>query len=271
MSPLEKRSQKEKRRPSLLLIPFDGGNLKIKGAGEAPAILSNFFKDLKKIKIKVDNFNFEESQNNISDAAYKEFKKKNLVIGIGGDHSVTYGLVRGAKKAFENISLLYFDAHLDAEDDFLPPSHEDVIQAIVNEKLIKPSNILIVGARKYWKKEIEFINKNNIKVAFASEKKSEISEKIRKFVEKSKNLYVSVDIDFFDESIAKSTGYPEKNGFLLEDFVKFTTFPEFKRIIGYDLVELIPSIDNDNITTTLASNVIKHLLTKSNENIETYI
>ncbi len=260
-----------KNKEVILKIPFDGANLKRKGASKAPELLSKKFPKLRKVNVKVNTYNFEETQENISKAAFNEFSKGNFVISLGGDHSVTYGLLQGAKKVFEDISLLYFDAHLDAEDDFIPPSHEDVIKAIVNEKIIKPSNILIVGARKYWKKEEEFIQKNKIKVAFASEKKHKITSKIEKFIKKARNLYISVDIDFFDQSVAVATAYPEKNGFFLKDFKKFTTWPEFKRIIGCDIVEFFPCLDKQQISQTLASNVIKELLTKRDNFSETYI
>jgi len=242
----------------------------VKGASKAPQVLSSFFKISKK-QVKVNQSNFEETQKNIEKEANKEFKKKNRVIALGGDHSITYGVIKAASKIYKNLSLLYFDAHMDAEDDFLPPSHEDLIKAIVNNKIIKPENILMIGIRKFWEKEHQFIVKNKIKVLFASEDKNKIALKIKNFVKNKEKIYISVDIDFFDKSIAFATGYPEKNGFFLEDFKKFTTDLEFNRIIGFDLVEVTPSLDKDHITTTLASNVLKYLLSKSGENTETYI
>ncbi len=264
-------TKKAKNKEIFQLIPFDGANLKEKGASLAPEILFNYFKNYEKTKVNINNFNLEETQKNIEKSSYSLFKNKRFVISLGGDHSITYGILKGAKKALDNVSLIYFDAHIDAEDDFLPPSHEDVIKALVNSKTIKPKDLLIVGARNYWKKEQEFIEKNKIQVAFASETKDKILLKIKNFLKNTQNLYVSVDIDFFDKSVAFATPYSEKNGFLLKDFKEFTTFPEFKRIIGYDIVELSPSIDKDKITTTLASNVIKELLAKRDNYTETYI
>jgi len=49
--------------------------------------------------------------------------------------------------------LLFFDAHLDCQDDFFPPTHEDVLKAIVKENFIAPENILAIGTRNYTKEE----------------------------------------------------------------------------------------------------------------------
>ena len=189
-----------------------------------------------------------------------EFKANNQVCAVGGDHSITYGLVRAASKVHKDLALIYFDAHLDCEDDLLPPTHEDVIQAIVNQKLVKPENILIIGARKFWKKEVTFIKKHNIKVIYAVVKRDEIKEQIANFFKKHKDIYVSIDIDVFDPTIAPDTGYPEKFGFTEEEFLQFTNEMNFKRIKGWDLVEVARSTGNSQKTITLASRVIKFLL-----------
>ncbi len=241
----------------LLKIPFDQGNLKQQGAALAPHVLAKAIHK-ETIDVQVNSGNFEETQENIEKVATKYFEK-GKVASIGGDHSITYGLVKAASKKFKNLGLVYFDAHLDCEDDFLPPSHEDVVRAIVKEKLVAPENILMIGVRKTWPKEEEFVRKHNIRVV----KPGNSDEALRALKElnaKCEHLYVSVDIDVFDPEIAPATVYREKNGLNFEDFKKFITVLNFKRIIGFDLVEYSPSLDSNGKTGTLASNVIKFLL-----------
>jgi agmatinase len=243
-----------------LKIPFDAGNpTGKKGTANSP---NQIFKILKKkaTEVKINQSNFDESMKNIEAAALKEFKSGNQVCSVGGDHSITYPLVKAASKVHKDIALIYFDAHLDCEDDFLPPSHEDVIRAIVNKKLVKPQNIVIIGARKFWKKEVEFIKKHNIEVIYGPVGRSEIEKYLKNFSKKHKHIYISVDIDVFDPTIAPDTGYPENHGFTEEEFRKFTENLDFKRIIGLDLVEVAQSNEKEQKTITLASRVIQFLL-----------
>ena len=85
---------------------------------------------------------FEKLHSEVFTIADKEYKKGNFVIGLGGDHSVSYGLMRAFSKHHKNAALIYFDAHLDCEDDFLPPTHEDIIRAAVNERFFAHKFIL---------------------------------------------------------------------------------------------------------------------------------
>jgi agmatinase len=245
----------------ILKIPFDAGNpTGAKCTSKSPNKIANFFPKTKKVDIQVNQSNAEETQKNIEDVALKEFQDKNKICAIGGDHSITYGLVKAASKVHKDLSLIYFDAHLDCEDEFVPPSHEDVIKAIVNNKIIKPENIVIIGVRKFWKKEVDFIKKHNIEVIYAPVKREEIEKYIKKFFREHEKIYLSIDIDVFDPSVAPDTGYPEKGGFTKEEFRKFTENMNFKRIIGFDVVEVAQHTVNNKKTVTLASDVIKFLL-----------
>lgn len=240
---------------SILKIPFAQGNLKSQSSSFAPEVLAKTG-----LYVPVNLGNFEETQENIERAASEKFEQDRKVASIGGDHSITYGLVKAASKKFKNLGLIYFDAHLDCEDDFSPPSHEDVVRAIVKDELIAPENILMIGVRKSWPKEEEFVRKHKIKVVKAGDSEGALKE-LKKLNNRIDHLYLSVDIDVFDPEIAPATVYKEKNGLNFEDFKKFITVLDFKRIIGVDLVEYSPSLDSNGKTGTLASNVIKFLLT----------
>ena len=240
-----------------LKVPFDSGNpTGKKGTAKSPELI------LKKkgTTVKINQSNFDESMNNIEAAALKEFKEGHQVCSVGGDHAITYPLVKAASQVHKDTALIYFDAHLDCEDDFLPPSHEDVIRAIVNKKLVKPENIVIIGARKFWKKEVEFVKKRKIKVIYSPVSREEIAKFVKNFIKKHKQVYISVDIDVFDPKVAPDTGYPEHGGFTEEEFRVFTENMDFKRIIGFDLVEVAQSNVKSKKTVTLASHVIKFLL-----------
>lgn len=230
---------------TIFKIPFDSGIIKQekRGAAEAPDIIQKFVKNAiwKEIEIAGD---FETTSNNITKAVENE----DIIIGVGGDHSIAYGLMRAFSKKF-NGGLIFFDAHLDCEDDFLPPSHEDIIKAVVNKGFFDPKNILIIGARKFYPKELEFIKEKEIKLGKL--------EDIQDFIKDKENLYVSIDIDVFDPEFAPGTGYPEKNGLKPEEvLLVIKELAKSGKVKGLDIVEVNPKKDSDNKTSQLAAKLL---------------
>jgi len=234
---------------TILKIPFDACivDKEKRGAAEAPDIIQKFVKDAiwKEIEISGD---FETIQNNITKAALEE----EIIIGVGGDHSVFYGLMRAFSKKFKG-GLIFFDAHLDCEDDFHPPTHEDIIKAAVNEGFFEPENILMIGSRKFYPKELEFVKEKKIKLGKL--------EDIADFIRDKENLYISIDIDVFDPKFAPGTGYPEKEGLKPEDvFPVIKDLAKSGKVKGLDIVEVNPKKDIDNKTSKLAAKLLIEFL-----------
>lgn len=257
-----------KKRNKFFLIPFDGGNLKKKGSAKAPIYLKKLL-DVDDngsfLKIDVDNYNLEFTQNNII-KNISGVDNNDFVIGLGGDHSITYGMIAGLKKIHSNFKIIYFDAHLDCEDDFFPPSHEDVIKSLINNKIISSNDILVVGVRNIWQEEIDFCTENNVKYLDNTVDINIIKKEICEFV-KDSLFYVSVDIDFFDEKIAYATGHPEPEGYNFNDFsniIKSIDKEKFiKNNIGFDLVEIIPELDIKEDSKKLAKKIINIFIEKN--------
>ncbi|MCX6774659.1 MAG: arginase family protein, partial [DPANN group archaeon] len=124
---------------TIVKIPFDkcivekGRRGAALGPDEIEKDLKSHAKDMQKLKfVEVkENDDFEKLHKETENIAQNEYKKGNFVIGLGGDHSISYGLMKAFSKRFKNSGLICFDAHLDCEDDFLPPTHEDLLKAAV--------------------------------------------------------------------------------------------------------------------------------------------
>ncbi len=230
---------------TILKIPFEAGNpTGAKGPALAPDLICKELGiDGEEVKVSSD---FEETNRNIINAANGK-----RPLSIGGDHSITYALVKATKPE----ALLYFDAHLDCEDDFLPPSHEDVIRAIINENLIKPEDIIIIGARRFFTKELAFLKKHNIKCI----RKPNVSE-LQNIISKFKRIYCSIDIDVFDPSIAPGTNYRESDGLNYHEVSSILETIAPEQIVGVDITEVSPKQDINNKTIKLAARIAKRFL-----------
>ncbi len=243
---IDARTDRQMRRTSHLAEELttqeQTAKMRQKGTASAPELIC------KEAKIKgelVEVGDLEETNQNILKAASGK-----RTLAIGGDHSITYALV----KAVRPEALLYFDAHLDCEDDFLPPSHEDVIQAIVNDRVVKPENIFIFGARKFYPKELEFVKKRGINVV------ENMDLGVDNILPRFKRIYLSVDIDVFDPEEAPGTDYPVEIGLRSREFFEFLENLEIKKLAGIDITEVNPAKDSENKTIKLAARIIKRFL-----------
>lgn len=252
------RSEKEMK---VLKIPFDLGSVKKdkRGSSEAPDIIEKEYSNIpnapeaKFVNVEVAH-DFETTSKNIIEAA----KNQDKIIAVGGDHSISYGLMKAFSEKFPNSGLIVFDAHLDCEDDFLPPDHEDILHAAVKEKLFK--KILVIGVRNYTKKQQEFAM-NNFSWDSAEMSIDAIKQHIKEILDQVDNIYISIDIDVFDPEFAPGTGYLEKNGLKPEEVLPvIRNLKASGKVKGFDITEVSPKFDNNNITSKLAAKILAEFL-----------
>ncbi|USN45559.1 MAG: arginase family protein [Candidatus Woesearchaeota archaeon] len=268
----------------LVQVPLGSGSLgRAAGAVHAPekiiAAANDFFLTERG---SVPRYNFETTQTiplhqsdygaalaTIEQSASQLFLDNVLTIFLGGDHSITYPLVKSFAKSQEGkaTGLLIFDAHLDAENDFIPPTHEDIVQAIVNQGLIAPENILLVGVRNWHENEKQFIEEKNIASISMREIAShgiiEIAKRLVAFVERFDALYLSLDIDVLDPAFAPGTGYAEPGGLTTRELLSLLQslhHPLVKgKIKAVDMVEVNPEKDVAQLTVTAAAKLLVEL------------
>lgn len=167
----------------------------------------------------------------------KQIPKDKFIIGLGGDHATTIGLVKGQQDNHEEFSILILDAHADMRHTW---NNSEYNHACVAKRLIKDHNIGIIGVRAMDKAEADEINQSeNVHIIKAHEyEKNKVKDILSKL---HKNVYISVDVDVFDPSFIRNTGTPEPGGLLWYDIIDILkqVFEE-KNIIAADIVEFAP-------------------------------
>ena len=196
-----------------------------------------FFEGIDFEEVKLNHEDIEKQLDQIYFSA-KEFVKEEFFV-LGGDHSISFPI---AKAFFEKYGveakLLIFDAHPDLIDPMPEPGHEEWLRAVV-QLGFKPENILLVGIRRESEnideREFKYANEEEIKIIYPDEFK-ERREEIVEFVSSGK-VYCSFDIDAFDSSLVRATGYVEDEGLMEEEV--FDLLEEIRsKIFGFDLVEI---------------------------------
>ena len=178
-------------------------------------------------------------------------------IFVGGDHSITYPLFKNS----EADGLIIFDAHADCVNNFSPPTHEDFVRVLVEEKIVVPENILIIGLRNVDNIEQEFLDDKKINYLNMADCSVEnVLEKIESFLKKVEKVYLSVDIDVLDDKIISATGYPEKDGMQVEELLRhIKQIKDSNKVIRSDFVEYNPLKDEEKRELEICKEIVKSL------------
>ena len=174
---------------------------------------------------------------------------------IGGEHLVTLGMFEEVQKKYPDIRVIHFDAHTDLRNEYLGEtlSHASVIRRIWD--IIGDDRIYQFGIRSgerdefYWAKEHTQLNKFNF---------DGLDEAIKDC--EGYPVYFTIDLDVLDPSIFPGTGTPEAGGVsflqLLSAIIKVSEL----NIVGIDVNELAPNLDQSGVSTAVACKVIRELL-----------
>jgi len=189
-------------------------------------------------------------------AAAKQFLADNkFVAGLGGEHTVSIGLIKACSELFENISILQLDAHSDLRDSYEGSRYNHAcVMARVKE--FNP-NIIQVGIRSMDSSEKEDIDEQKVFYAYKIAENKNWTEEVVNAL--NDNVFVNIDLDVFDSSVMPSTGTPEPGGLGWYDVTGLMKEIAMKKnIIGMDIVELCPT-DNKAPDFTAAKLLYKIL------------
>ena len=178
---------------------------------------------------------------------------------IGGEHSITTGIIKSIVTNYPELIMIQLDAHADLRDEWLGSkfSHACTMKRCL--EILPSKNIFQIGIRSGTKSE--FLEMNNTKRLIKhtyGENAKYLEEALKNF--KGKPIYLTFDLDWFDPSVMPGTGTPEPGGYFWGDFAAIIDVIKSHNLIGADVVELSPKLDNSGISSTLAAKVIRSLI-----------
>lgn len=195
---------------------------------------------------------------------------------LGGDHSIAVGSVSAISKHYNNLGVIWYDAHGDLNIPEESPSgniHGMPLRILtgegpkelleLNSNVIQPENIVLIGMRDLDKGERQFIKDHNIKTFTMSDiDKLGIKEVIENTIEylKSRNVdgvHLSLDVDALDPLETPGTGTRVLGGLSYrESHFALELLHQSHLISSMDLVEVNPLIDRNNHTAEQAVSLV---------------
>lgn len=248
-------ADRERSRVVVLPVPYDSTTSYKTGSREGPSAIIRASRQLEDYDLELDRDistvgvhttpeiephvgSPEQMVERVHRAANPWVSEGNLVVTLGGEHTVTLGAVRAFAERYADLSVLYLDAHADMRDEYMGSKFS---HACVARRIREICPVVNVGVRSVCEEEIDIIRQQRLPVHFW-DGTANIEDIVASVSgELSDHVYVSIDLDVFDPSMMASVGTPEPGGMLWNDVLRvLRAVGESKTVVGFDVVELSP-------------------------------
>jgi agmatinase len=190
------------------------------------------------------------------------------IVAIGGDHTIALPMLQAVAAQHGPVALVHFDAHLDTWDTYFdaPITHGTVFRRAFEEGLLVEDHSVHVGIRGPLYGDADLADDRRF--GFRTIRASDIDDlgvrgTIDAVLDRVGDLpvYLSVDIDVLDPSIAPGTGTPEAGGLTSRELLRVLRGLTAVHLVGADVVEVAPAYDHAEVTTLAAATVAYDLIT----------
>ena len=200
--------------------------------------------------------NVSKSLEVIETVTRKLLMDRKFPVMIGGEHLVTYPIVKAFVDQYRDLVVVHFDAHADLRTEFFGEenSHATVMRKVA--ELIGPRNLYQFGIRSGIKEEFLYAQENTNTYI------DQVIEPLQKVIPQlgERPVYVTLDIDVVDPAYAPGTGTPEAGGCSSREIIQAIHELGVTNVVGFDLVEVSPITDQSERTALLAAKIIREAI-----------
>lgn len=167
-----------------------------------------------------------------------------LTLGLGGEHSISYGQFAALHARHPDLAVVQVDAHLDLRDSYAGSRHNHA--CIARRFLDHEVPLVQAGMRSCSKEEAEFVARRGLTVWWARDIVGRVAwhrEVLQTLA--GRPVFVTVDLDGLDPAVLPATGTPEPGGLSWFDLsLLLATVARHCRVVGADITELAPQGDS---------------------------
>lgn len=259
-------------RPAIIGIPFDENSSFLRGAALAPPLIREAFRSPSSnmwsetgIYLGKDNLFFDagDLEFSSSKSALTEIESalSNLLeegyapISLGGDHSITYPIIRAFSRKFPRLDILHFDAHPDIYDEFEGNrlSHACPFARIMESGLA--GRLVQVGIRTMSSHQREQVERFGVEVIEMRHWRDDLK------LEFDSPLYISFDLDALDPAFSPGVSHREPGGLSTRQAINLIQSVK-ARVVGADIVEYNPRQDISDVTAMVSGRLMKEITAK---------
>ena len=211
----------------------------------------------------------------LNEACYNTASINDMPIILGGDHAVSWGSISGILRYYNDLSVVYIDAHGDCNiAESSPTGHihgmhmsylmnlgNPVYKDALGQEKIAKNDILYLGIRDLDPFEQDLLKNGNVcSSKDINESLDGVINKTNTFLKNRKHIHISLDIDVLDPKLCPGTGVPVPDGISLEKLNALleTVFIN-SNVVSMDLVEYNPLLDKDNKSLDCIKDILTHI------------
>lgn len=206
----------------------------------------------------LDYGNHQKTPAKIEREAAKILKSGGFLVALGGDHYVTWPLLKAHAAMHGPLALVQFDAHQDTwYDDGKRIDHGSFVGRAVRDGVIDPQHSIQIGIRTHAPEDC------GIEIVYGHELEEASVAKIVAAIEArtaGRPVYITFDIDCLDPAFAPGTGTPVAGGPSSAKMLSVLRKLGALDIKGADIVEVAPAYDHADITAIAGASVAMHYL-----------
>lgn len=201
--------------------------------------------------------NPQDMVDRVYEVAKNLLQKDRLLVMLGGEHSLTLGMVQAYRQKYPDLSVLHLDAHADLRDRYLGTSYG---HASVMRRVWEVCPVVPVGVRSLSREEREFIQEKGLAHLYSQPLPLSPQAVDRIISALSPQVYITIDLDVFDPSLMAAVGIPEPGGLgWQEALALLRAVSRRHQVVGFDLVELSPR-EGPNACAYLAAKLAYKLM-----------
>jgi len=195
----------------------------------------------------------------IEDLAFEAVSAGAFLCALGGDHFISYPLLKAHARVHGRLTLIHFDAHTDTwtprvgRDGSVELNHGTMFAQAIDDGLIDPSRSSQIGIRT-WVDDAKGMNIFD-NMAVAEKGAASIAAMVKELAGDTP-CYLTVDIDCLDPAFAPGTGTPVTGGLVPRELLTMLRAFDGLKIVGCDVVEVAPAYDHGGITALAAATVV---------------
>jgi guanidinobutyrase len=217
--------------------------------------------------VAIDTFNLPKCMDIIANAYRSIIAKGCRPLTLGGDHTLTYPVLRAIAEKYGPVGLIHVDAHADINESMFGEkiAHGTPFRRAVEDKLLDTRRCIQIGLRAtgYAADDFDWPRQQGFRVVQAEEcwhkSLSPLMDEVRQQMGKGP-VYLSFDIDSLDPAFAPGTGTPEIGGLTTIQALEIIRGCHGLDLVGGDLVEVSPPYDPSGNTALTGANLLFEML-----------
>ena len=217
--------------------------------------------------VPVNTFDLKKTVDIITDS-YRDILRHNCIpLTLGGDHTLTYPILRAIKEKHGPVALLHIDAHADINDEMFGEkiAHGTPFRRAVDDGLLLNDKVFQIGLRGtgYSPDDFNWSRDQGFTVIPAEECWHKSLTPLMADVQKKIGdapVYLTYDIDSLDPAFAPGTGTVEIGGLTIWQALEIIRGCAGLNTVGADLVEVSPPYDLSGNTALVGANLLYEML-----------